>query len=197
MLAQCSKLHSTVHDCACCNTWSRHSCAITVVLHPRFSTSSIGNFPDTKRLQQTLTAWRMCLKTSVCTDSYSSCRSPQYVSYQVVGAVTCIIASVAYAGTATSTSHLSKRFPFITRMRPGILAVATSIPGTQSLLHSKCLATMVIVSLGQANQIGHWFFWVAALVMIAAAAFWTAALAHGMNVFPTVIVLPILQVCST
>ena len=75
-----------------------------------------------------------------------------------------------------------------------LLAVAASIPGTQALLHSKCLAIMVVVTLGQSNQMNHWYFWLAAAVQAAAAAIWTAALTHGMNVYPTVIVLPILQV---
>lgn len=123
------------------------------------------------------------------------CRKPQYIAYQVIGALACIAASAAYLGTATATSRLSKRFPFILRVRPVLLAVAASIPGTQALLHSKCLATMLVVTLGQANQMNHWFFWLAAAVQAAAAAIWTAALTHGMNMFPTVIVLPILQVC--
>jgi hypothetical protein len=125
------------------------------------------------------------------------CREPAYIAYQVIGAAVCIAASISYFGTATSASRLSKRFPFIIPMRPVLLAVASSIPGTQALLHSKCLATMFVVTLGQANQMRHWFFWVAAVVQAAAAALWTAALTHGMNVFPTVIVLPVLQVCPS
>lgn len=122
------------------------------------------------------------------------CRKPQYIAYQVIGAITCITAALAYHTTSTTNSRLSKRFPVIMSARPALLALAAAIPGTQALLHGKCLAMMFVITLGQSNQMSHWFFWVAGFVQASASALWTASLTHGMNVFPTVIVLPILQV---
>jgi hypothetical protein len=108
--------------------------------------------------------------------------------------MTCILCSVAYLALEQKDSLngcLTKLVPF----QPALLAVGASIPATQSLIMGKSMSMMILQTVAGNGQLRSWFFWVAVLVTILATILWAAVTAHGVAWFPTVVVVPILQVC--
>jgi hypothetical protein len=117
-----------------------------------------------------------------------------YVAYLIVGGMLCILCTVAYIVLAKEKSlnvSLKKLLPF----QPVLLAFGSSIPATQSLIMSKCIAMMMLQTLARKSQLHSWFFWVSALIIILSTVLWAAVTTHGIARFPTIIIVPILQVC--
>jgi hypothetical protein len=88
-------------------------------------------------------------------------------------------------------SALTKLLPF----QPALLAIGASIPATQSLIMSKSMSMMILQTVAGNDQLDSWFFWVAVLFTILATILWAAVTAHGVARFPTVVIVPVLQVC--
>jgi hypothetical protein len=119
-------------------------------------------------------------------------RSPRYITYMVIGAVVSIGCTAVYI--LLNRRPIPRRLTWLAPLQPVTLAIAAAIPATQSLIYSKAVAMMMLVTLGQRTQLRHWFFWVAVGVSLCGSGTWMAVIQHGIASFPTVIILPILQV---
>jgi hypothetical protein len=79
-------------------------------------------------------------------------------------------------------------------LQPILLAIGLSIPATQMLIMAKACSMMVVKTLGGDNQMGTWFFWFAPCIATAAMGLWALTTAHGLSRFPTIVIVPVLQV---
>lgn len=130
-----------------------------------------------------------------CHGCTSVCSAPGYVAYQIVAAILCTACMSLYG--CICCGHLHKLQESHPAMAPVFLALGAAIPGTQTLISTKALSMMMVVSVGRQNQLTHWFFWVSALTPFATASVWTAAMQHGLSSYPSIIMLPLLQVMYT
>lgn len=126
---------------------------------------------------------------------HGACRAPRYVVYQVVAALLCCTCCVLYSLMHNGRlAQLQARHP---ALAPTMLALGASIPGTQTLILIKAVSMMFVTTIGRENQMTHWYFWVAAATPAASASLWTAAMQHGLGKYPTVVIVPLLQVMYT
>lgn len=124
------------------------------------------------------------------------CRQAPYLAYLLAAAAIAFATAVAYTLLRLEPPIVEGRAAIA--IQPVLLGVCASIPATQTLLYAKCVSSMVVLTLGGDEQLSSWIFWVGAVVPPAAAALWMATLSHGLARFPSVIVVPCLQVglCS-
>jgi hypothetical protein len=55
---------------------------------------------------------------------------------------------------------------------------------------------MVIKTLEGKNQLASWFFWLGVCIIPAASAFWVTVLSYALRTFPSIVAVPVLQVCA-
>lgn len=90
--------------------------------------------------------------------------------------------------------NLQARFPAIS---PVFLALGASIPGTQTLILTKAMSMMLLISVGGQSQLTHWYFWVTTVTPFVSASVWTAAMQHGLRNYPSIVIFPLLQIMYT
>jgi hypothetical protein len=122
----------------------------------------------------------------------STRRQPVYILYLCIGALTSTASALCYL-LLSRTSRSPLRVS-LAPLRPVLLALAAAVPGTQTLILAKCLSEMIVYSLGRKSQLGHWYFWTAATLPLLTAGVWMGAMQYGLSAFPTVVILPVLQV---
>jgi magnesium transporter len=62
------------------------------------------------------------------------------------------------------------------RLLPVSYALFAGMLGTQSVLFGKTLSLLIRTSIQGRNQLGTWFFWVVAALLVLTAAFWVSRL---------------------
>lgn len=123
------------------------------------------------------------------------CSAPPYIAYQVIAALLCVTCWFLYCLLRTGTLvKLQDRLP---AAAPLLLTLGASLPGTQTLILTKAVSMMFVVSVGGQNQLTHWYFWIAAMTPFLSTSTWTAAMQHGLSTYPTVVIVPLLQVMYT
>eukprot|EP00892_Ulva_mutabilis_P005146 jgi/Ulvmu1/3002/UM015_0042.1 len=122
-------------------------------------------------------------------------KAPPYVTYQVIAALLCLACGITYC--LLRNGSLAKVQAWQPAVAPAMLALGASLPGTQTLILTKAVSMMFVVTVGRQNQMGHWYFWVAAVTPFASAAGWTAAMQHGLATYPSAVIVPLLQVAYT
>ena len=117
------------------------------------------------------------------------CRENAYLGYLVAAGALCCLCTAGYAAVSSPLGPQA-----LAPLQPMLLAFAAAVPATQTLIMAKSASMMLVHTLARSNQLGSWFFWVAVAVTVAASLLWTAALSHGIARFPTIVVVPIMQV---
>jgi hypothetical protein len=122
----------------------------------------------------------------------STCREVPYVGYLVTAAALMVICLALYALLTLQPPDDS--IVATVPLQPLLLAVAAAIPATQTLIMSKAFSMMVIKSLAHDSQLGSWFFWLAGVLPVLSTGAWVFAMSHGLAHFPSIVIVPVLQV---
>lgn len=122
------------------------------------------------------------------------CRELPYLGYLMVAGTVSFTCSALYLILRCSPADPATIAA--APLQPVLLALGASVPATQMLIMAKSFSMMVVKTVGGENQIGTWFFWAAPGTAVAAMALWAATTAHGIARFPTIVIVPVLQVCS-
>ncbi|KAL3149128.1 hypothetical protein ABBQ32_001966 [Trebouxia sp. C0010 RCD-2024] len=69
--------------------------------------------------------------------------------------------------------------------------------GTQSVLFSKALSTLLRTTLDGDSQLDSWFFWIVLLLFLCCAYFWVTSLNKALRLFPAVVIVPTMQISWT
>lgn len=69
--------------------------------------------------------------------------------------------------------------------------------GTQSVLFSKALSTLMRTTIDGHSQLGTWFFWLVLVLFLCCAYFWVTSLNQALRLFPAVVIVPTMQISWT
>ncbi|KAL0035114.1 hypothetical protein WJX79_001421 [Trebouxia sp. C0005] len=69
--------------------------------------------------------------------------------------------------------------------------------GTQSVLFSKALSTLLRTTIDGHSQLGTWFFWLVLVLFLCCAYFWVTSLNKALRLFPAVVIVPTMQISWT
>ncbi|KAL0055267.1 hypothetical protein WJX82_009682 [Trebouxia sp. C0006] len=69
--------------------------------------------------------------------------------------------------------------------------------GTQSVLFSKALSTLMRTTIDGHSQLGTWFFWLVLVLFLCCAYFWVTSLNKALRLFPAVVIVPTMQISWT
>ncbi|CAD7699807.1 unnamed protein product [Ostreobium quekettii] len=123
---------------------------------------------------------------------------PVYVSYLIFMAATVFLMYAIYRfGKSTLSPGATSPSPHWNRTLPVSYALFSGLLGTQSVLFSKTLSTLLRTTLGGNNQLTSWFTWLVALVFICTATFWVSRLNKALKMFPALVIVPTMQISWT
>jgi len=83
------------------------------------------------------------------------------------------------------------------RLLPISYAIFSGMIGTQSVLFSKTLSTLLRVTLGGNSQIESWFTWVIIILFLITSTFWITRLNKALKFFPAMMIVPTMQISWT
>ncbi|GMH45330.1 hypothetical protein BSKO_13287 [Bryopsis sp. KO-2023] len=126
-------------------------------------------------------------------------RRPVYISYIFFMGITVVVTYGVYriGKTKMNKVGLSGLGPFWNRLLPVSYALFSGLLGTQSVLFSKTLSTLLRVTFGGNSQLDSWFTWIIILTFLFTSTFWVTRLNKALKLFPALIIVPTMQISWT
>jgi len=122
----------------------------------------------------------------------------QYVVYLVVLMVMVVLCYLTYRGTKKAVQEQrvgSKRARYGNTLLPMLYSVFSAMLGTQSVLMAKTLSQLLrTVMKGDAGALSSWFTYIILVCFITSAAFWATRLNKSLQLFPALIIVPLMQI---
>lgn len=125
--------------------------------------------------------------------------NPGYIAFLGISGVTFLLAcGVYYWGRETLQQNAkSGHNTFFRRVLPFSYAMLSAIIGSQSVLFSKCLSTLLRKTISGESQAGSWFTWLCLFMFLCTATFWVVQLNKGLQMFDVLVIVPLMQICWT
>lgn len=125
--------------------------------------------------------------------------NPGYIAFLAVAGVTFLMACGVYYWGREVVQPDTKpvQHSFVRRVLPFSYSMLSAIIGSQSVLFSKCLSTLLRKTISGENQAGSWFTWVCLFLFLCTAGFWVVQLNKGLQMFDVLVIVPLMQICWT
>ncbi|KAK9824316.1 hypothetical protein WJX72_009403 [[Myrmecia] bisecta] len=138
-------------------------------------------------------------QTLTVEDMLHNYRSAVYIVYLVLLAISVVAFYLVYRFgkrklVKVGQTNLST---YWMRLLPVSYALFSGMLGTQSVLFSKTLSTLIRTSIKGDSQVDSWFFWFIIVCLIATAFFWVSRLNKALKLFPAIIIVPTMQISWT
>lgn len=118
-----------------------------------------------------------------------------YHGYLVCAFVLWAVTNYVYLTYHHSRVKLGKMLWKHNFLEPFCFAMSSAIVGTQAVLNSKCMSMLIQVSArGEKNEFESWYIWFILVTWIMMVAYWLHRLDKGLELFPPLFIIPVMQV---
>jgi drug/metabolite transporter (DMT)-like permease len=120
-------------------------------------------------------------------------KHPAYITYIVC----VVVVAAAFYATYRYGKRIIKHPPYPhywDRLLPVAYMMYASPLGTQAILFSKSVSTLLRATLAGDSQLGYWFTYVILVAFIFTIIFWATRLDKSLKLFPAIVIVPTMQI---